>query len=137
MPTPRLLRPTTLEVAILPLAEEEMDHIWRTARRTPQEMIDDPQTPKVRLRAQVQMGRMEYLHITRTGDAEDSDGYFLITARDQALYRLKTNDQVIGLLVSRQWKTVRWLIISVKPVAQYEEFGLWKVNFKEAKRGGE
>lgn len=138
MVTPRLIRPIRVEIVQVPLVEEEMDEIWRTPERTTDEILDDPSTPRVIVKAQVTFRRFEELTPVAAGSDDSTDGYLIITEATQDKYSFKANDHVIRLLPSRKKCTsVRLRILQVRPVAQRGTFGLYRLDFRDDARGNQ
>jgi hypothetical protein len=133
---PRLIRPIRVEIAKFPFGEEEQDEVWRTPIRDTDAILDDPDTPRVVVKAQVKFGSFEDLEMVPTGSDESTDGYLIIDEKTQDIHNFKPSDHVIRLL-ARGKKPVctRLRITQVKPAAQRETFGLVRLNFKDDSRG--
>lgn len=136
MVKPRLLFPIYVEIAILPLSSMEMDEDWNTPVDVVDEVIDDPLTPRVRVKAQVMFSGHDDLTPTAGGDDESGGGYLIISSKTQRLHQFKTNDFVTKIFQRKgPCLNVRHRITKVTPKAQRGSFDLWKLTFEKDARG--
>ena len=136
MVKPRLIKPMRVEILKYPAVTEAQNKIWRTPERKIEEIVADPDLPRVIIKAQVTFKKYEELMPVASGSNEDTDGYLVITEATQDIHRFKTNDHVIRLLgPGNKCRSVQLRVLEVRPWAQTGFFGLYRMSFKDDSRG--
>lgn len=136
MVKPKLIHAITIEVLQVRL-DEEMDDVWGAPVREIEDIINDPKTPRVTMKAQINFDEYNMLDQTTIGNDPSSAGYGLITERSQERYQLRVNDFIMRI-IGKGGKIIcsdPLRITQVEPVAQRSTFGLFRFTFKRDKRG--
>lgn len=136
MVKPRLIHKMKVEITKYPRGELQQDDVWRTPLKITREIIEDPDTPRVTISAQVRFGDFETLEPKATGSDEGTDGYLIIEEHQQVKHRFKVNDHVTKIFRGQlDHLCVLLRIVKVLPVAQRKTFGLFRLDFKDDSRG--
>lgn len=125
-----------MEIAQLPISKVEQDTVWRTPKETMDQQPFLDKAPKVILWAQLTFGEYSTLTPVATGSDEDTSGYLIIRERDQERNKFKPNDFLTRVFPRGRTPVVLNLrIFRVRPAAQRENFGLYRLEFGDDARG--